>query len=349
MSKIGYHRQENLVNYKARYLDYLAALFHLHGPCAAVIEFNKQLYLSYNSDPKVSTLKSVNFIDKILSNIKEYSSENLLGIYLTFNLDFVDLVKKTRNHVDNLISDLLDEFIKIRAENNIALTNTKIIGKALTLETSEFGILYTSSLVTKYQEILGGFEKTKDTKQLELFLRPLQDSIKLYYSFNNGVKYYGIKDILPNPYNLHTERNIADHFPSVILLDPNYIGISRLSCGYCHKYFEETKHGHRGTHGVCDEEWKLIGSKISPQDQIFKDSVKPIMEFNQKNPPMQHRRLSTDDFEKDIPFFTRDQNLFNFKSSLNLIDKELSFDSLASDKDDVGYNTDTVLPIGVSN
>lgn len=84
MSKIGYHRQESLVSYKARYLDSLAALLHLHGPCAAVIEFNKQVYLSYNSDPKASTVKAVKFIDKILSNIQKYSPENLLGIYTAY-------------------------------------------------------------------------------------------------------------------------------------------------------------------------------------------------------------------------------------------------------------------------
>ena len=104
--------------------------------------------------------------------------------------------------------------------------------------------------------------------------------------------------VLDNPNNIHADTNIIDYFKSSKYLDKNYVGVSKLCCGYCHKYLEEAGYKHRGTHGVCDEKWKMS----SPLEEKFKNSAIKIQEFDQNNQPIQYRKLSYDYFEKDIPF-----------------------------------------------
>ena len=104
-------------------------------------------------------------------------------------------------------------------------------------------------------------------------------------------------------------------------MDKNYIGVSKLCCGYCHKYLEDNHYQHRGTHGVCDDKWSIPWNKVnekSPIENNFKNSVEPIEEFNQLNPPQQHRRLSIDNFEKEINI-NKEDTLWKFKINNELI------------------------------
>lgn len=93
MSKIVYSRQDNWkkFDYDCRYLDALAGLLHIQGDCAVALEYEKKIYLSYNSSATASTKKCVGFIDGFLTRIfvAEYSSDDLLGVYLIFNSDAV--------------------------------------------------------------------------------------------------------------------------------------------------------------------------------------------------------------------------------------------------------------------
>ena len=89
--------------------------------------------------------------------------------------------------------------------------------------------------------------------------------------------------ILPNP----AETNIVDNFPNNIeLIDKQYIGASRLCCGYCHKYLDDNNYQHRGKHGICDKKWRFPwfnkGEKASLEQKI-KNSVKSIRDLTSKN------------------------------------------------------------------
>ncbi|WP_417905426.1 hypothetical protein [Candidatus Tisiphia endosymbiont of Micropterix aruncella] len=150
-----------------------------------------------------------------------------------------------------------------------------------------------------YKKMLTTMSNDQDLHcHINTFLRPLQDSYKLYGHLTRFPIEYGNIEIeaLPNLDNVHCESNIVNKFPFIDFLDTNYIGVSKLSCGYCHPYLEKKGYMHRGTHGVCDEGWNLQ----SPQLDNFKKSIQSIRTLDQKNIPTQHRRLSTDDFEENI-------------------------------------------------
>ena len=113
MSKIAYQHQDNWKNfgYSYRYLDALASLLHVQTDVTAVLEENNIIYLSYNGNLATQSKKCVSLVQGLLNNLSDYSSDHILGIYLTLNVDFISLVKKSRNHVDEEGKKLLEEFI----------------------------------------------------------------------------------------------------------------------------------------------------------------------------------------------------------------------------------------------
>lgn len=180
------------------------------------------------------------------------------------------------------------------------------------------------NIVNNYKNILGYLLEKNQDYHLNTFLRPLQDSYKLHEFLTKEYMYQNLV-VIDNPKGLHADTNIVDFFKSSgEYLDKNYVGVSKLCCGYCHKYLEERNYEHRGTHGVCDQEWKMD----SPLEEKFKASAKEILELNQLDPPQQHRRLSFDLFEEKIP------ELFKIKYNLGLVQKKPEFNI---------ENTDTVL------
>lgn len=303
VSKLAFPVQDNWgnFNYNLRFLDALAALFHIQGVCAAVLKYEEIFYLSYNSSITNQSKKRLDFITK---NILSKPFENLLGIYLIFNPDFKSFIKKDKNHVDGNFKAFLEELISLIQQSleYIDKNINKIIAEAIVPDQllGEVGI--------KYNEILSYRNELNFKAYVDVFLRPLQDCKKLFFYFQHN-KYNEIKIIsLDNSNNFHAEYNISFHFPKVQLLDINYIGISKLSCGYCHKYLEESGYFHRGTHGVCDDEWYMIG----PQNAKFKNSIEAIAEFKQEDLPPQHRKLSIDEFENTSDLI----DLFQLKNEL---------------------------------
>lgn len=294
MSKITYTVQDNWAtfNYNKRFLDALAALFHCQSECAAVLEYEHKFYLSYNSNITKQNKKYVELINKILAEsvLNSDGQNNILGIYLTFNREFKDLVKKTRNHVNADSRELLEQSIKIlqTTEEFVDRNIKKILSGEIQLNFN--------SITTSYSTILDNLRNDKNLHfHVNTFLRPLQDASKLFfYLSNNNYQNFNIVP-LENNNGFHAEYNITIHFPKTSLLDKNYIGISKLCCGYCHKSLEEDGYLHRGTHGMCDNEWQ-----IGPQSEKFKNSVNSIAEFNQADPPPQHRKLSFDNFEQNL-------------------------------------------------
>ena len=287
--------------YSNRYLDAIASLFHVQTDVIASVELDDIIYLSYNADlNKVNKLRA-SFIRDIIADIGSYSKDDLLGVYLLFNMDFIDLAKKTRNHVDIGIKDIIESFSRNHEKAKDSLDkNLKKV------KSSEELKRYTVDVVLNYKDIIKAFSTDHNLKaHLFTFLRPLQDSYKLYTYLNEDFKYKNIKDVivLDNPNNIHADSNLAYHFSNGEYLSKNYMGVSKLCCGYCHNYLSKNHYEHRGTHGVCDDKWKMPWPKekeISPIEPNFKKSVNKIADFDQKNPPPQHRKLSYDFFEKDI-------------------------------------------------
>ena len=321
MSKISYIDYDawNKFGYESRYLDALASLFHVQTDVIATIEFKNEVYLSYNSDlTKMSNLR-VLLISDIVKKANLYSPEDFLGVYLLFNMDFIALVGKTRNHVDKDAEDILEEFRAINKSCKGAIDkNIKKINSAEDLRK------YTVDIVKIYNKIIDIFVDNTDLNiHLNTFIRPLQDSYKLYNFLIKDNKYQDIQSILVlnNPNNVHADSNVAHYFSNGEYLDNKYMGVSKLCCGYCHKYLDKGDYLHRGTHGVCDDEWKMPWpnrGEIAPHEQKFKESTKLISELDQSNPPQQHRRLSIDAFEQEIPI-SEEKTLWDLKEELGFI------------------------------
>lgn len=323
MSKISYTDYDawNKFSYESRYLDALASLFHVQTDVIAAIELKNEIYLSYNSDlTKMNNLR-VSLISNIVKKANLYCPEDFLGIYLLFNMDFIALVGKTRNHVDIEANEILEEFRTTNKDYKGSIDrNIKKINSIEDLRK------YTVEIVKVYNKIIDTFVDNNDLNiHLNTFIRPLQDSYKLYNFLVKDNKYQDIKDILvlDNPNNIHADSNVAYYFSNGEYLDNKYMGVSKLCCGYCHKYLDKGDYLHRGTHGVCDDKWKMPWPKngeIAPHEQNFKDSTKSIAEFDQFNPPQQHRRLSIDTFEQKI-LINKEKSLWDLKIKIGFIKK----------------------------
>jgi hypothetical protein len=191
--------------------------------------------------------------------------------------------------------------------NDVTNTLDKVLKKVYKADSEELSFFYKDgkNIVSIYKTILADYYNDIQ-EYLERFIRPIQDTYKIHHYFDNLSHDKKIEDIiiLPNPHAIHADSNIVANFPNNMdLVDKQYIGVSKLCCGYCHTYLDKNNYEHRGTHGVCDDLWGfpwLYKDTKSPLEQRFKDSVKSIGVFDIKNPPPQHRKLSFDDFEKKI-------------------------------------------------
>jgi len=320
MSKIAYKDYDNWkdFNYHDRYLDAFASLFHVQSPVAVATKLESVIYLSYNSQVNKPNKASVLLIEKLVKNAGSY--EDFLLVYLLFNVDFIDLVRKTKKHINEHepARKLLEYFVNIyKCKEKIDKEIKKIenietlkqcidnkIKKIKEIENIEVLKQYTYNLVESYYAIIDTFSSNTNLKQyLDTFLRPLQDTNKLYKYLNDNLAKVEI-NLLDNYSNIHADTNASHHLTDK---NKNYIGVSKLCCGYCHKYLLENEHPHRGTHGVCDDKWNLPLDKT----QEFKDSLLPISNFNQSKLPQQHRRLSTDEEYEEL------QVLKDYKRNLN--------------------------------
>ena len=229
--------------------------------------------------------------------------DDFLAVYLMLNMDFSSLIKLAQK-----------QFIKKPEKKECAQAlsllekvindATNSLEKALKkgAETEEIFCKNGQEVIKLYKSILTDYNN--DVKEyLDRFLRPIQDSYKLHSYFND---FDNIQDItiLPNPHAVHADVNVVACFQNdAKLVDKPYIGVSKLCCGYCHKYLDDYEFLHRGTHGVCDDQWGapwFTKEGKSPLEDTFKESVKPEKIFDIKDAPPQHRKLSFDNFEKDI-------------------------------------------------
>lgn len=288
-SKLAYGIEDNWSNftYEDRFWDALANFFNIQGPCTAVIEESKTIFISYNSDLSKQHIDIFKLLTTILTNIingnkleeQELVQDTLLILYLACNTDFRDFTKTYARTHKNIMQ--LESFIVLRDK-----TTTYFKQHASNYDFNNF-----IDVVNSYKEILNTLQ---DKEHFDKFVRPMQDSYKLFNFLHNNESKRDIKfELVDNKHNLHAEANLQLLFRFNDLLEQNYIGISKLSCGYCHNLLLKSDHKHRGTHGICDHKWTL--GATSMQEEKFKESVHPIRAFSQDSPiPLQHRSLSCD-------------------------------------------------------
>jgi len=103
--------------------------------------------------------------------------------------------------------------------------------------------------------------------------------------------------VLDNKENLHAEYNLSLYFLKVDLVDSYYIGVSKLSCGFCYTYLKLQGYEIRGIHGVCvPNKWKM---NFSSGSKDFKDQILfGLSEIEDEDAPLQYRGLSIDSFER---------------------------------------------------
>jgi hypothetical protein len=301
----------NKFGYDVRILDSLASFFHFRGPCAATIKYKDILYVSYNSQvpnsDKLIALQSKTVFDFI----HKASEQDLLSLYLLLNLDFVDFVSNQARYENNV--GLKENLLKFK-EIHKALKPKML--KSLE-ETKELINLSDFSEITKYYYSLIDFllKEQKETEVMEQLLRPLQDSYKVHYYVKQQGYSFNKVIVLDNKEGIHADSNIINCFPFANKIE--YVGVSKLCCGYCHGYLEEKNSKHRGTHGVADQQWKMFLS--SPQEEEFKNSIlKNAKEIEKGKEPFQFRKLSIDDFEKNIKL-GESKSLLDLKIDLGLI------------------------------
>lgn len=315
-SYIAYNVQDNWLkyDYSNRYLDAIAAVFHIQSASTAAIEIQNNIFLSYSNDIDIvpNIQKTIDFIKDSIGD----TPDNLLGIYLIYNLDFRALLKLSiRFVVDPDCKNELNTFLK----NIDAISNSfdKCLKKKGIPTPEKLEKL--DKIVSDYKNILSSYSNEL-SEYLDKFFRPAQDAYKLHYYLNqNPVTKF---QILPNIGAIHADTNIAFSFPNNmgLLEEKKYIGVSRLCCGYCHTYLDQNMYEHRGTHGVCDDKWGfpwLRKGEVSPLEAKFKEDliIQKVEEFNPQDPPPQHRKLSIDLFEKHISY-SKDKSLFSVKHDI---------------------------------
>lgn len=205
-----------------------------------------------------------------------------------------------------------------------------------------------SQVVTIYKSIINNlniYKPEMEKYNLESILRPMQDCYKLYLKYNNnGIDILNI-NILDNDNNLHADTNIA---VTMRLFDKekNYIGVSKLTCGYCHEELKD--YPHRGTHGVCDDGWnyyfptqKSMDLEEFSQDIIKKKKVPKIKNFELVN---QRKDLSFDNsYDNEISKFdTNYQTLLDLKNKY-LVKKQNFYSNLAKNFSKLNLYSDKTL------
>lgn len=280
------------ISYQDRILDALANLFCVFTDCAAVVQYKDTLYLSFNAQVFSKDLARVNNeIKAITTCIRSGSIEQLLSIHLLFNSNFMEFVKnQIRHEAPGALKDSLSQFkatyvsLKPRLQSSV--------------QSDSFNLDDYLAVYNAYHDVLLQLHLYQQKAQdiVEQLLRPLQDVVKVYRCTNGEDFAFQDVKILDNKDGVHAEYNITIHLALTKYLESSYIGISKLCCGFCHEYLNVMGYHHRGTHGWCDQKWKLLG----PQDQEFKEQLYKKYHAHPANPPEQRSDLSDDEFERDM-------------------------------------------------
>lgn len=279
------------ISYQDRILDALANLFCVFTDCAAVVQYKGTLYLSFNAQVFSKDLARVNHeIKAITTCIHTGSIEQLLSLHLLLNSNFMEFVKNQIRH--EAPGPLKDSLSQLKAIYTSLKPKLQSSAQSDCFNPDDYLAVHNA-----YRDVLLQLlhqQKAKDV--VEQLLRPLQDVVKVYHCTNGEDFAFQDVKILDNKDGAHAEYNITMHFPLTKYLESSYIGISKLCCGFCHEYLSAMGYHHRGTHGWCDQKWKLL----SPQDREFKEQLYKKYHAHPANPPEQRSDLSDDEFEGDM-------------------------------------------------
>jgi len=271
-------------------------------------------------------------IENIKRTVCRGTQFDLIIIYFIFNSSFEEMVKLIKNllmHNNFDFADLYQDFLS----GAIILTQTF----ETTLLASGAHVTVTS-LIAGCEEIVDHYYSAlqflftvygrRSTMQLEQFMRPLQDALKIHHERNNGLE---ITEVEPIPESIyHCEMNVKLQRQQYL----GYVGVSKLCCPYCYTYLniknkDRVAKNNRGTHGIC-----------YPGECLLKDQYTAVylqlMALPQRQvlqPYLLTRRLSNDNRERDI-FFERNiringveyQDLFQLKEHFKLNHKSTHCD-----------------------
>ncbi len=214
-----------------------------------------------------------------------------------------------QDNIKKNLSILRKELRELKDRLEIELTN--FFDKEYNLEllkNDKFERLYNlyKSLI---DEVLNS-DNSLTQELLGELLRPIQDTTKIIYILQTNINIEHLvneMEVIPNPDCKHTEYNIFTEEGNDSKED--YIGVSKLCCGYCHHELGINKINHRGTHGVLDHAW-------NPQN--IRNQIDEELTIIEAPATYQHRRLSFDDFEHHINLESIhiDNNLKDYKATV---------------------------------
>jgi hypothetical protein len=279
------------INYENRFLDSLSGILHFTSECSAVAYHGGGMVLSYNKSippphaAGVQMRQTTAFEEGLLNQLKVSVSDatpdisRLTGLYVMSNKSFIQELRGINNgigqdHPSSQFMTALSELIRgSQEEFKTAIREGKSIDALCT------------AAYTQYRELLNSLPGTALNPEHKMqLLRPLQDCVKAcdHIRRNPDTRVHIMHmELLRNDTGLHAEHNIHTYAPGT-----PYIGIAKLSCGYCNETLGHDVLNHRGTHGVVDSRWKPDEQRNKLRDRLHHAQLEA--------PRAQHRRLSTD-------------------------------------------------------
>ena len=89
-----------------------------------------------------------------------------------------------------------------------------------------------------------------DSKIIGMLIRPYQDVQKIISFSKITGKQFITYEVVENTDRAHAELAASNYYFAKYGKNPDYAGISKLSCYLCHEILSEEHEGHRGTHGI---------------------------------------------------------------------------------------------------
>lgn len=251
--------------YEFRYLDTLARIFDvkLKNPCTSVVplkgkEGQLSIGIAFNTKSTPQTVAdikrtagllqaAINDETKIPSFMIEAISKSQCYIYCIGKIQ--EKLKACEKIIIThpVIKGTLDEVGKL-----IKIVNTKTENAVL----KQYEIVLISLTELLKADFTGDETSIKlkkdifDKKTLEMLVRPYQDIQKIVKFFNKIGNNKIVYEIIDNPEGAHAELTASSYYFAKNGNNPEYVGISKLSCYLCDELLNVENQPHRGGHGI---------------------------------------------------------------------------------------------------
>ena len=313
------------LGYDKRILDAFADLFWFHTDCSSASIYDDKYYLALNSsagqdvNKKFFNLQNSTLVKPVIDALSSQEPNKLLGARLCSNKNFLEKVikkvsKKYSPYEEFVIlssnfSAFINVYEKCKSINYIKdWKETKSFEKLIELKSLNnediFNKIFNSVSNTLLKIYFSGI---KDLLNQQLILdldvtksliRPLQDSYKIMYFLQRlnikqldfvpiDVENLKLNNKFFNKEPIHAENALYYYTAG----KANYYGTSKLSCHFCHEKLGEKNLNHRGSHYQFDKWGTLDEKDIAIKEKLTTSGAVPLP---------QERKLSFDDFEKDI-------------------------------------------------